>query len=49
MEIKSSYLKGILIVGIIVISIIAMALDFSNGKEVALIGLGGLIGLTKGE
>lgn len=49
MEIRSKVIKGILISGIIVISVVALSLDFANGKEIALIGIGGLIGLTKGE
>lgn len=47
MEIKSPKIKALIIAGIIGISITAMALDFTGGKEIALFGIGGLVGLTK--
>ena len=49
MEIKSSWVKALTIGGIVVISIGAILIDFTAGKDIAMIGLVGLVGLTKGE
>lgn len=49
MEIKSKFVKTILIGGIIGISITALCLDFTGGRELAMFGLVGLIALTKGD
>ena len=48
-ELKSSWVKGILVAGIIAVSIVAMVIDFTAGKDIAMIGIGGLIGLSRGE
>lgn len=39
--------KRIIILGIIGISITAMALDFTGGKELAMIGIAGLLGMIR--
>ena len=49
MDIKSKFVKVIIICGIIGISGTALLIDFSHGKEIAMIGITGLIGITKGD
>ena len=49
MEIKNPKIKSLIILGIIGISLVAISIDFVAGKELALVGLTGLIALTKSE